>query len=91
MPGQISIMPLNELFLSRAKGVHPDIECQSSNPDRCTNPTWRDPSWLGGNVPDIKTQNPPEKDTVIVPAGGYVVVRFKADNPGKEKTIKLIE
>ena len=25
---------------------------------------------------------PPAKDTVIVPQGGWVILRFKADNPG---------
>lgn len=27
--------------------------------------------------------NPPGKDTVKIPMGGYAIVRFKADNPGK--------
>lgn len=28
-------------------------------------------------------KNPPGKDTAKIPMGGYVIVRFKADNPGK--------
>ena len=29
-------------------------------------------------------QNPIKKDTVMVPDGGYTIIRFKADNPGKD-------
>lgn len=28
-------------------------------------------------------EDPPIKDTVTVPDGGYTVIRFIADNPGK--------
>ena len=27
-------------------------------------------------------ENPPKRTTVMVPAGGYSVIRFRADNPG---------
>ena len=27
-------------------------------------------------------ENPVKKDTVMVPDGGYTIIRFKADNPG---------
>ncbi|XP_013378830.1 L-ascorbate oxidase isoform X1 [Lingula anatina] len=33
-------------------------------------------------IPEMNAVDPPLKDTVIVPFGGYVVIRFKADNPG---------
>lgn len=33
-------------------------------------------------MPGINELNPALKDTVIVPWGGYVVVRMMADNPG---------
>ncbi|XP_013385769.1 L-ascorbate oxidase [Lingula anatina] len=33
-------------------------------------------------IPEINVIDPPLKDTVVVPVGGYVVVRFRADNPG---------
>lgn len=29
-------------------------------------------------------EQPIHKDTVMVPSGGYTVVRFKADNPGEQ-------
>ena len=46
------------------------------------------PKWHNGEVPDRVSQEILNinthilKDTVIVPAGGYVVVAFSADNPG---------
>ena len=36
-------------------------------------------------MPGLNEENPPEKDTVIVPRGGYVVVRYFASNAGKYK------
>ena len=61
--------------------MNPDLECPT---DRCHNATFKDPTWLGGNIPGLNEINPPLKDTVIVPAGGYVVIRFLADNPGED-------
>ncbi|KAG8664094.1 uncharacterized protein FPOAC1_014063, partial [Fusarium poae] len=34
-----------------------------------------------GNV-KLKWDNPPRRDVALIPAGGYLVVAFKADNPG---------
>lgn len=48
----------------------------------CYNATWRDRSWLNGNIPGLELKTPPRKDTIIVPNGGYAVIRFKANNPG---------
>ena len=73
--------------VNRSRGVHQDISCQTAEDKRCVHPTWTNSAWSGGNVPDIKELNPPEKDTVILPAGGYVVVRFRANNPGKVGTM----
>ena len=41
-------------------------------------------SWRGGAPPSgaLNLDRPPVKDTVVIPPGGYVVVRFIADNPG---------
>ena len=50
-----------------------DIKCINS---RCTRLQWRKPVALTLDRPVVK------KDTVIVPAGGYTVIRFRADNPG---------
>eukprot|EP00105_Crassostrea_gigas_P026981 XP_011448154.1 PREDICTED: laccase-11 [Crassostrea gigas] len=56
-----------------------DIECES---ETCLTPRWSNKEWAGGNLPDLNLQNPPLKDTVVVPRGGYVVLRFYLDNPG---------
>ncbi|XP_064643031.1 uncharacterized protein LOC135497216 [Lineus longissimus] len=62
-----------------------DIDCRG-NPDReksyCNAATWANHTWSGDNIPGINLERPPVKDTVIVPSGAYVVLRFKADNPG---------
>ena len=60
-----------------------DVMCDS---DLCMNPSWRNgmPSAVraamasNGRLIDTAVR----KDTVIVPAGGYVVIAFVADNPG---------
>ena len=31
---------------------------------------------------DLKYNNPPRRDVVLLPANGFVVIAFKADNPG---------
>ena len=56
-------------------------DCSMAN--RCP-----DPGWRNGNPPPFMRRprkvrrNAILKDTVIVPAGGYVVIAFEADNPG---------
>lgn len=58
---------------------NPDIRCLN---EPCSRATWADPSWINGNIPGVNLVNPPLKDTVNVPANGYVIIRFMADNPG---------
>lgn len=58
---------------------NPDIRCLN---EQCTRATWADPSWNNGPIPGVNLVNPPLKDTVNVPANGYVIIRFMADNPG---------
>lgn len=31
----------------------------------------------------INCDNPPRRDSVLLPAGGYIIIAFKADNPGE--------
>ncbi|XP_035662675.1 laccase-11-like isoform X2 [Branchiostoma floridae] len=64
----------------RYSSQNPDIDCGTS--ERCNAKRWADQSWEGGNKPGLNLRDPPMKDTVIVPVGGYVVIRFTADNPG---------
>ncbi|XP_074655366.1 uncharacterized protein LOC141908958 [Tubulanus polymorphus] len=62
-----------------------DIDCRG-NPDPkqsyCNKAAWSNSSWGGDDIPGINLENPPRKDTVIIPSGGYAVIRIKADNPG---------
>ena len=69
--------------------TNPNITCHD-NP-RCTDPEWtnNDPEWTNNDPewtndgPEVSiTERTIRKDTVIVPAGGYVVIRFLANNPG---------
>ena len=55
-----------------------DTECTGNF--TCVNGNWRENPFQGleGKIPDDK----PLKDTVLLPAGGYVVVYIKSDNPG---------
>lgn len=41
------------------------------------------PDKLNCQSPYINCNNPTRRDVVLLPAGGYVVIAFKADNPGK--------
>ena len=64
-----------------------DIDCSggkklTNDYSLCYNATWRDQSWLNGNIPGQELKRAPRKDTLIVPDGGYAVIRFRADNPG---------
>ena len=52
-----------------------DIECDTDK--YCSHAGWRD-----NNVPDLNVENPPIKDTVVIPPRGYVVIRFRTLNPG---------
>ena len=54
--------------------TNPDITCHN-NP-RCT-----DPEWTNNGPLVFVNRRTIRKDTVIVPPGGYVVIRFLADNP----------
>lgn len=58
-----------------------DLICNDSK-NFCNAARWRNSSWENGNHPFLNWNDPPQKDTIIVPTGGYVVIRFKADNPG---------
>ncbi|OWF35519.1 L-ascorbate oxidase [Mizuhopecten yessoensis] len=64
---------------------NPDITClgqKFGNDTFCNTAQWTNSSWANENIPGLELQRPPVKDTIIVPSGGYVVVRIRADNPG---------
>ena len=60
-----------------------DIACRS-DPVICNEAHWTDPDTDGLNVEGMIERSPPLKDTVLLPAGGYVVIRFEANNPGEK-------
>ncbi|EEU37368.1 uncharacterized protein NECHADRAFT_86298 [Fusarium vanettenii 77-13-4] len=41
-----------------------------------------DSTRLGKGEVTLKFDNPPRRDVALIPSGGYLVVAFKADNPG---------
>nr|XP_022287033.1 LOW QUALITY PROTEIN: L-ascorbate oxidase-like [Crassostrea virginica] len=63
-----------------------DILCNSTrlNKDsQCNNATWRNSSWMDyRNIPGINLMDQVRKDTIVVPYGGYSVIRIWATNPG---------
>ena len=62
----------------RIESASEDITCEG-NSVICTNPRWTNNNEPG----DLKKNRmAPLKDTILVPAGGYAVVYFKANNPG---------
>ena len=58
---------------------NPDILCDTP---QCNQPSWKNPSWRDGNIPGLNLKDPPRKDTIIIPTGGYAVLRIRSNNPG---------
>ncbi|XP_061167179.1 uncharacterized protein LOC133176019 [Saccostrea echinata] len=71
--------PPYDFKTGNATARNPDITCFD---ELCTKATWTDPSWNTEKIPGLNLVNPPIRDTVVVPANGYVIIRLKADNPG---------
>ena len=55
-----------------------DTKSIKCNSNVCMNPYWDSRYPIG----DLHLNNPPLKDTVILPPGGYVVLRLRNANPG---------
>ncbi len=70
---------------SRWESENYDVKCDINK--FCNKASWKDSTWNDGNVPGIINNGAPLKDTVLVPLGGYVVIRFLVNNPGKCMTI----
>ncbi|XP_052683930.1 uncharacterized protein LOC128164215 isoform X2 [Crassostrea angulata] len=70
--------PEYDSVTGNATAPNSDIRCLN---DDCTEATWANPRWSYKDL-GLNLWNPPVKDTVNVPWGGYVVVRIVADNPG---------
>ena len=75
---------ISDCSSAKASRDNSDIEC-GGDPriNFCNNAKWTQPEWRDGNIPDLNLDNPPRKDSIIVPTGGYVVLRIRSDNPGK--------
>ncbi|XP_062572660.1 uncharacterized protein LOC134234599 [Saccostrea cucullata] len=60
-----------------------DIKCFGTK-SYCNSASWKNDSWNlnASSITGLLTTSPAKKDTIIVPTGGYVVIRMKADNPG---------
>ena len=56
--------------------ANPDIDCGKNT--LCNNPSWKPNREFKGTI----KASAPLKDTILIPAGGYAVVYFKANNPG---------
>ena len=56
------------------------IACGGTNV--CTNPSWVQDRDYSMNRSGKISSTAPRKDTIFIPAGGYVVVYIKSDNPG---------
>ena len=61
-----------------------DIRCdEKMKSSMCNSERWNRSSWDNANsIPGVKLKNPPIKDTIVIPSGGYVIIRLKASNPG---------
>ena len=56
------------------------IACGGTNV--CTNPSWAEGKGYSIGRSGKISSTAPRKDTIFIPAGGYVVVYIKSDNPG---------
>lgn len=83
---QILKMEFAEFSTERGFIPTTHIKCSKTllnNESSCNAAFWADPLWNNyRNIPGIHLENPVRKDTVIVPFGGYVIIRIEATNPG---------
>lgn len=61
-------------------GNNQDVLCTDTD-TFCNNPDWSNSFWKDGNVQNM-SKLPSKKDTIFIPMGGYVVLRFVTDNIG---------
>ncbi|CAP34412.2 Protein CBG16448 [Caenorhabditis briggsae] len=61
--------------------MNQDIDCPGPNVS-CNGKKWRKKEWLGGALEGMNTKNPTKRDTITLPVGGYITIRFRAVNPG---------
>ncbi|XP_071140404.1 uncharacterized protein [Mytilus edulis] len=83
---EILKMEFPKVIIGGAFAFTDDIICSntlSNSVSSCNNAKWKNSSWTNyKNIPGINIDNPVRKDTVVVPYGGYVIIRIDARNPG---------
>ncbi|XP_061193764.1 uncharacterized protein LOC133201995 [Saccostrea echinata] len=79
---RFQVLKIGHAVLNKTTGFVQDANQDIQFSQNFSKAKWRDSTWRNGNVPDLKIENPPLKDTVVVPNRGYVVVRLQTDNPG---------
>ena len=72
--------PKYDVTTGRVLSQSADVTC-SDGEASCHRPAWSNTSWVGGKLPGV-ADDVIRKDTVAVPVGGYVVLRFETTNPG---------
>ncbi|CAD5212702.1 unnamed protein product [Bursaphelenchus okinawaensis] len=60
--------------------MNPDIPCLNTT-TRCVDLKWTYPEWSDGHLEGMEA-NPTYRDTINIPLGGYITIRFRATNPG---------
>uniref|UniRef100_A0A1I7XRL1 Plastocyanin-like domain-containing protein n=1 Tax=Heterorhabditis bacteriophora TaxID=37862 RepID=A0A1I7XRL1_HETBA len=58
------------------ENLNPDIACAGPHAD-CDGASWANKTWLNGAVSGMNTKNPSSRDTITLPVGGYIVIRYK--------------
>lgn len=69
--------PLVDNKTGKILGGNQDIACNWRDDKTCSHPYW-----VSGSASGLNLNKPPLKDSLIVPAMGYTVVRFETNNPG---------
>ena len=77
-----SQFPLQNQTTGLASHDNSDIDC-GGGLNFCNSASWKNPSWKNGNVPGLNIKDPIRKDTIIIPTGGYAVIRIRSTNPGR--------
>ncbi|KAK2168045.1 hypothetical protein LSH36_21g09034 [Paralvinella palmiformis] len=72
--------PKYDVTTGKVLGQSEDVRCADGEM-HCNYPEWTNKSWINGNLPGVAS-DVIRKDTVAIPVGGYVVIRFETTNPG---------
>lgn len=61
--------------------MNQDIDCPGPEVS-CNGKKWRNKEWMNGALDGMNVKNPTKRDTITLPVGGYITIRFRATNPG---------